>query len=87
MPGSDPAIYKGSCRGDSGGPLTTKDPENRVTLAGIVSGGLGCGKGFPGWYTKVEFYNEWIKCIVENGRNGGNQQDILVGIYLSRLLK
>jgi len=79
VPGSDPAIYKGSCRGDSGGPLTTKDPENRVTLAGIVSGGLGCGKGFPGWYTKVEFYNEWIKCIVENGRNGGNQQDILDG--------
>ena len=25
----------------------------RDTLIGIVSGGVGCGNGIPGWYTKV----------------------------------
>jgi len=75
VPGTD--IYKGSCRGDSGGPLTTRDEQNRVTLAGIVSGGLGCGKGYPGWYTRVEFFIDWIECIVTNGKLGGKEEDIL----------
>lgn len=30
-----------------------------------AAGGLGCGKGFPGWYTNVSFHKEWIKCIIE----------------------
>ena len=28
-------------------------------------GGLGCGQGYPGWYTKVAFYKDWISCIID----------------------
>jgi len=46
-----------SCQGDSGGPLIV---ENK--LIGIVSWGEGCAKdGFPGIYTKVQNYANWIK--------------------------
>ena len=30
--------YSGSCKGDSGGPLTVQDEEDKKTLVGIVSG-------------------------------------------------
>jgi len=69
-------VYKGSCKGDSGGPLTTKDEEGRTTLVGIVSGGIGCGKGIPGWYTKVAFHSEWVQCIVETSRTVTKKRDI-----------
>ena len=26
---------------------------------------MGCGEGFPGWNTKVAFYEDWINCIIE----------------------
>jgi len=72
-------IFKGSCRGDSGGPLTTLDTRGRTTLTGIVSGGISCGKGYPGWYTKVEFFKDWIECIIRNGRDGNKgKKEILV---------
>ena len=46
--------FTGSCKGDSGGPLKTQFVDSkRDTLIGIVSGGVGCGNGIPGWYTKV----------------------------------
>ena len=45
-------IFASPCRFDSGGPLTTKH-DDKDTLVGIVSGGIGCGSGVPGWYTKV----------------------------------
>ena len=36
---------KGTCKGDSGGPLTIKNskPNEQHVLAGVVSWGLGCG--------------------------------------------
>jgi len=58
-------IFSGSCKGDSGGPLTQLDEEGRTTLIGIVSGGIDCGKGYPGWYTRVEYYKDWIQCIID----------------------
>merc|ERR1712210_237009 len=58
-------LYSGSCKGDSGGPLTQKDEQDRTTLIGIVSGGIDCGKGYPGWYTRVEYYKDWIQCIID----------------------
>jgi len=57
-------IFSGACKGDSGGPLTIVD-EGRTKLVGIVSGGIDCGKGFPGWYTRVEYFKDWIQCIID----------------------
>ena len=66
-------IYSGSCKGDSGGPLTQKDEQDRTTLIGIVSGGIDCGKGYPGWYTRVEFYKGWIQCIIDKSVQFNNE--------------
>jgi serine protease 27 len=60
-------IFSGACRGDDGGPLTVNN-DQKTTLVGIVSGGLGCGNGVPNWYTRVAFYRDWINCVVERSR-------------------
>uniref|UniRef100_A0A2K6F0P8 Tissue-type plasminogen activator n=1 Tax=Propithecus coquereli TaxID=379532 RepID=A0A2K6F0P8_PROCO len=50
-----------ACQGDSGGPLVCLK-DNRMTLVGIISWGLGCGqKDVPGVYTKVTSYLDWIR--------------------------
>ncbi|CAH0383608.1 unnamed protein product [Bemisia tabaci] len=49
-----------SCSGDSGGPLMVED--GTWTQVGIVSWGIGCGKGqYPGVYTRVTHFMPWIK--------------------------
>ena len=57
--------FTGPCKGDSGGSLVIWDKNERKTLTGIVSGGIGCGQGYPGWYTKVFSYRDWISCAME----------------------
>ncbi|XP_066429931.1 complement factor I [Eleutherodactylus coqui] len=56
--------YDGSidaCKGDSGGPLVCKDADEVAYVWGIVSWGENCGEaGYPGVYTKVAHYFEWI---------------------------
>lgn len=58
---------KDSCTGDSGGPLMStgimrRDGKVRYFVAGVVSYGPdSCGtKGWPGVYTRVSNYTDWI---------------------------
>ncbi|XP_066527594.1 complement factor I [Hoplias malabaricus] len=51
-----------SCQGDSGGPLVCKDASGLSYVWGIVSWGEKCGEvGYPGVYTQVAHYFEWIR--------------------------
>ena len=51
-----PAGGKDTCQGDSGGPLVIDGRQ-----AGIVSWGNGCArKGYPGVYTEVAAYRDWL---------------------------
>ncbi|XP_075056670.1 complement factor I [Mixophyes fleayi] len=56
--------YDGSidaCKGDSGGPLVCSDANNAAYVWGIVSWGENCGvAGYPGVYTRVASYFEWL---------------------------
>ncbi|KAL6483976.1 hypothetical protein MHYP_G00088490 [Metynnis hypsauchen] len=56
-----------SCHGESGGPLVCKDASGLSYVWGIVSWGEKCGEdSFPGVYTKVAHYFEWIR--IHTGR-------------------
>jgi secreted trypsin-like serine protease len=51
-----------ACYGDSGGPLYDMDT---LQLLGIVSWGKGCGfEGWPGVYTNVTFFYDWIMDVL-----------------------
>lgn len=53
-----------SCQGDSGGPLF-RIVHGTPELLGMVSWGSGCAKyGYPGIYTRVDSYAEWISGII-----------------------
>ena len=57
----EPGATRDSCQGDSGGPLLTGDGRKIIQL-GIVSFGHGCArKGFPGVYTRVAAYMQWLR--------------------------
>ncbi|XP_050544565.1 venom protease-like isoform X2 [Daktulosphaira vitifoliae] len=52
---------KNACQGDSGGPLTLSI-KNQYYLIGITSFGFKCvGSGYPGVFTRVTEYIEWIR--------------------------
>nr|XP_032629462.1 transmembrane protease serine 5 [Chelonoidis abingdonii] len=55
-----------ACQADSGGPLVCQD-ELTWRLVGIVSWGTGCGEpNYPGVYTKVAEFLDWIYQIIES---------------------
>ena len=58
-----PAGGKDSCFGDSGGPLVVAAGNDRgYAQVGIVSWGPQCGNPlFPGVYTRVSSFSNWIK--------------------------
>ncbi|XP_023163578.2 chymotrypsin-2 [Drosophila hydei] len=50
---------KGVCHGDAGGPLINAQQQ----LVGIGNWGVPCGRGYPDVYSRVAFYNDWIRTI------------------------
>lgn len=59
---NNPNDNEDACQGDSGGPLfESYGRNNELILIGITSWGIGCGlNNFPGVYTKVGNYTNWI---------------------------
>ncbi|PSN56184.1 hypothetical protein C0J52_01417 [Blattella germanica] len=53
---------KGTCNGDSGGPLTVLESDGQITQVGIVSFGIsfGCEIGWPLAFARVTYYLDWI---------------------------
>jgi secreted trypsin-like serine protease len=52
---------KDTCSGDSGGPLYVINSENKHVVVGVTSFGYQCAvPGYPGVYTRVSNYLNWI---------------------------
>ncbi|MGB5445473.1 MAG: serine protease [Psychromonas sp.] len=55
---------KDSCQGDSGGPLVINQDGSWQQI-GIISWGNGCAaEGYPGVYTRLALYEEWVNGIL-----------------------
>ncbi|ODM98727.1 Trypsin-1 [Orchesella cincta] len=58
----DSELVSDACQGDSGGPLMALGRNGKRYLVGIVSWGWECGyQEYPGLYTKIEAFLEWIQ--------------------------
>lgn len=62
---ADPNRVSDTCEGDSGGPLQiVRRYLDLSTVVGVVSTGLPCGTSFPGIYTRVAYFIDWIESYV-----------------------
>ena len=69
----EPGATRDSCQGDSGGPLLTGS-EKKIIQLGIVSFGNGCArKGFPGVYTRVGAYVQWLRQRMGEAGSGSSK--------------
>ena len=59
-----------ACKRDSGGPLVQVTGGGVAkSLVGVVSWGQGCGQAmYPGVYTRVSSYAQWIAQMIQTGR-------------------
>lgn len=66
-----------SCGGDSGGPLLLKGSSiDDDQLVGIVSWGISCANDdYPGVYSRISYYYDWIQSTICNERNGSANSD------------
>jgi secreted trypsin-like serine protease len=67
---------KDTCQGDSGGPLYNSDTvnsQNKFVVSGIVSYGVGCAQAtYPGVYTRVSYYLDWINNQTSSSHNNSS---------------
>lgn len=62
---ADPNEMSDTCEGDSGGPLQTiRQHLDLSTVVGVVATGVKCGNNFPGIYTRVAHFIDWIESHV-----------------------
>lgn len=60
----DPKNMSDSCQGDSGGPLQIfLENSSIATIVGIVSLEPSCGTAYPGIYSRVAYYLNWIEAV------------------------
>ena len=75
-----PAGGTDSCSGDSGGPAVVTT-EGIAYIAGVTSHGLStCAQaGYPGIYTRVTAYTDWILEVLRSDNGGEIPSDIALG--------
>ena len=58
-------LDRDSCTGDSGGPLVHCTGQAHCVLVGVASWGVGCAESrYPGVYTRLDKFTNWITDIV-----------------------
>ncbi|XP_006174483.2 LOW QUALITY PROTEIN: serine protease 48 [Camelus ferus] len=79
---------KDACQGDSGGPLSCQI-DNIWIQIGLTSWGVGCSQSFPGVYTNVIYYQQWVNTVISRlevlAANNLDLLDLLSSIVLLSL--